>query len=120
MFIRLHEIEMGDTQHNDAALFFSSVLGLPVKMNEHTLTVFDSGLKKLDFNVSDHLPEGVVRISFLTDHLQSVIQMLEKSSVQYEGPFASHLGMLAVRFKAPNGVEIVVNTATDSSPEWLK
>ncbi len=120
MRIRLHEIEMGTTEPNQTAGFFSSVLGLPVKLQENKLTVFDSGTAGLDFNVSDHLLAGAVRISFLTDDLQHFIQALEKQRLKFEGPYESHLGMLAIRFMAPNGIEVVVNTTTDSSPAWLK
>jgi catechol-2,3-dioxygenase len=120
MQIRLHEIEIGAAEPGQTADFFSSVLGLPVKLQEHGLTVFDSGMSGLDFNVSDHLPAGVVRVSFLTNDLQNCIVALENQQLPYEGPFESHLAMLAIRFKAPNGMDIVINTPTDSSPVWLK
>jgi len=120
MRIRLHEIETGATDPGQTSDFFSSVLGLPVKLQENNLTVFDSGIAGLDFNISDHLLAGAVRISFLTDDLQHCIQALEKQQLRLEGPYESHLGMLAVRFMAPNGIEVVINTATDSSPDWLK
>jgi len=120
MQIRLHEIEIGATAPGQTATFFSSVLGLPVKLQENGLSVFDSGMSGLDFNVSDHLADGAVRVSFLTDDLQNCILTLEKQQQPYEGPYESHLGMLAIRFKAPNGTEIVINTPTDSSPLWLK
>jgi catechol 2,3-dioxygenase-like lactoylglutathione lyase family enzyme len=120
MRIRLHEIEMGAAEPGQTTDFFSSVLGLEVKLQENALTVFDSGIAGFDFNVSDHLLAGAVRISFLTDDLQRCIQVLEQKQLRFEGPYESHLGMLAVRFMAPNGIEVVVNTTTDSSPAWLK
>lgn len=120
MRIRIHEIEMGAGEPGQAADFFSLVLGLPVKLQENNLTVFDSGIAGLDFNVSDHLLAGALRISFLTDDLQHCIQSLEKQQLKFGGPYESHLGMLAIRFITPNGIEIVINTRTDSSPEWLK
>lgn len=49
-----------------------------------------------------------------------MIHVLESHGISYEGPYESHLGMLTIRFKAPNGIEILVNTATDSSPVWLQ
>jgi len=120
MRIRLHEIETGISAAGQTENIFSSLLGLPVKLKENSLTVFDSGVPGLDFNVSDHLPPGAVRISFLTDDLQSLVQKLKEQQIVYEGPYESHLAMLAIRFKTPDGVEVVVNTATDSSPDWLK
>lgn len=120
MRIRIHEIETGAAEPGQTAGFFSSVLGLPMKLQENNLTVFDSGIAGLDFNVSDHLITGAVRISFLTDDLQHCIHALEKQQIKFEGPYESHLGMLAIRFMLPNGIEMVINTRTDSSPEWLK
>ena len=94
MHIRLHEIEMGAASATASTTFLSSILGLPVKLQENTLTVFDSGIKGLDLNVSDHLSAGTTRISFLTDDLQGFVQRLKEQAVTYEGPYESHLGML--------------------------
>ncbi|MBW0178076.1 VOC family protein [Sediminibacterium sp.] len=120
MHIRIQEIEMGAAEPGQTTNFFSSVLKLPVKLQENTLTVFDGGIPGLDINIADHLPPGAVRISFLTDDLQSLITIIKEQQLLFEGPYESHLGMLAIRFKTPDGIEIVVNTATDSSPGWLK
>lgn len=120
MRIRIHEIETGAANPEKTADLLSSLLGLPLKLQQASLTVLDSGITGLDFNISNHLAEGAVRISFLTDDMQSLIQHLNDRHITYEGPYESHLAMLAVRFKMLNGIEIVVNTATDSSPDWLK
>ncbi|TDO28271.1 hypothetical protein [Sediminibacterium goheungense] len=120
MRIRLHEIETGASSLTSATDILSSVLGLSVKLQQEALTVFDAGIPDIDLNISHHLPEGAVRISFITDDMQTVIQRLQTKHLLFEGPYESHLGMLAVRFLLPNGIEIVVNTTTDSSPEWLK
>lgn len=119
MRIGLHEIEMGASEPRQTADSFSSVLRLPLKLKENKPAVFDRGTAGLDFNVADHLPAGAVRISFLTDNLQSCIQPVEKQQFPYEGPYESHLSILAIRLRAPNRIEVVINTATDSSPVWL-
>lgn len=117
--MRIHEIEIGAAQVSDAKNFFQSIFGLHSKVEENALVVFDSGINGLDFNVSNHLPSGGTQISFITDDLKTVMKQLAQSKIQFEGPFESHLEMIAIRLQTPDGVRIIVNTPTDSSPDWL-
>lgn len=118
--MRLHEIELGANNPTGISEMLASALGLPVKLSENTLTVFDTGNQGVDFNVANHLPDGTVRISFITDDLQAVVNRFKDQQISFEGPYESHLSMMAIKFVTPNGIHIVINTPTDSSPEWLK
>ena len=120
MKIRLHEIELGTASVKDAARFFQAALGLQPTIQQEALTVFDAGLKGLDFNLSTHLSPGNIHISFLTDDLEAVKDQLAKAGVSYEGPSASHLGMTSIQFRSPEGLLIKVNCAGPESPKWLK
>lgn len=119
MKMRIHEIEIGAAEVGATKSFFQSILGLKPKLEEDNLIVFDSGNNGVDFNISNHLPAGVTQISFITDDLKAVMKQLDQSKIQYEGPFESHLAMLTLRLQTPDGVQIVINTPTDSSPDWL-
>lgn len=119
MKIRIHEIEIGAGAPATEKQFFQT-LGLSPALEEARLTVFNAGVKGLDFNVADHLPNGVVQISLLTDDLKQVMQVLTDNGTAFEGPFESHLAMLSVRLHSPSGINIIINTPTDGSPDWLK
>lgn len=118
MKIRIHEIEMGSKDLSAANSFFK-MLGLQPVIEQNELTVFNSGQKGVDLNLSRHLSEGVAQISFITDDLKVLMQHLAAHKLEFEGPYESHLGMLSIKFKSPDGIPIVVNTPTDSSPHWL-
>jgi dynactin complex subunit len=120
MKIRLHEIELGSASKSDSADLFQLLLGLKPKLAQDGLTVFDAGAEGLDFNVSNHVPAGVVAISFLTDDLAEVEKRLKEAAVAYEGPLASHLGMTTIRFRHPDGYIIQVNSRGNESPLWLQ
>lgn len=118
--MRLHEIELGANNPVVISDLLATTLELPVKLSENTLTVFDTGNQGVDLNVANHLANGAVRISFITDNLQAVIIRLKSQQITFEGPYESHLSMMAIKFVTSNGIVIVINTPTDSSPEWLK
>lgn len=120
MKLRLHEIELGSSNVKEATELFQTILGLPTAVQQDGLTVFDAGLKGVDFNVSNHYPQGVVSISFLTNDLSEIEKRLEMAGIEYNGPSSSHLGMTSVSFKSPEGYLIKVNTPGPDSPAWLQ
>lgn len=120
MKIRLHEIEFGTDDINSSKAFYESVLKLRTTVDEDNLKVFNSGNAGIDFNSSKHYAPGVFVTSFITDDINSIIDTLHSSGINYDGPKASHLGMLYVEFKDPDGNIIKVNQPTDASPSWLK
>lgn len=120
MKLRLHEIELGSSNVADATTFFQTILGLRTNIQQEGLTVFDAGLKGLDFNVSDHLPQSAVAISFLTDDLAEMERRLKEAGIIYEGPSSSHLGMRSISFRSPDGYIIKINTPGPESPAWLQ
>lgn len=119
MKIRIHEIEMGSNDLSASGSFYK-MLGLQSVIEQSDLMVFNSGLNGIDLNVSKHLSQGVTQISFITDDLKAVMQLLTTHTIPFEGPYESHLGMLAVKLQSPDGIPIVINTPTDSSPTWLQ
>ena len=120
MKIRLHEIEIGTGNVESTTNFFNSVLGLTPNLSQDNLTVFDAGVKGLDFNISNLLPAGITVISFLTDDLQAVQEKLSNAGISFEGPAPSHLEMTAISFKTTDGLQVKVNTPGQHSPDWLK
>lgn len=120
MKIRLHEIEFGSNDVESTTLFYQTVFGLQPTIQQEGLTVLDAGLKGLDFNLSNHLPQGVLAVSFLTDNLSEIESRLKQAGITYQGPTSSHLDMSCLEFKNPDGYTIKVNTPGPSSPEWLK
>ncbi len=120
MKIRLHEIEFGALDTGKSRGFYQSVLGLDPMIDQDQLTVFNSGVAGVDFNISAHCPEKIVMTSFLTNDLQKLIDRLQLTGVVYEGPVKSHLGMMSVCFQDPDGNIIKVNQPTEDSPSWLK
>jgi predicted enzyme related to lactoylglutathione lyase len=120
MNIKLHEIEIGAADLHSTQQFYSSVLGLPVSVDQAGLKVFHTGVQQLDLDFSSHLPANHVQLSFLCDDITEVIKTLEQQGISYSGPAASHLGMLCIAFKDPSGNNIKINQATEQSPEWLQ
>ena len=123
MAIRLHEIELGTNDTEKSKAFYTDVLGLELKVHQLNLNVFNSGTTGIDFNTSTHFPHSVSCISFLTDDLDDVINKLNKlkaTSISFNGPYSSHLGMNTISFNDPDGYLIKVNALTDQSPDWMK
>lgn len=118
MKIRIHEIEMG-SQDLSATTSFFKIMGLESAIEQDALTVFNSGQKGMDLNVSQHLSTGVTQISFITDDLKAMMQHLLEHQIVFEGPYESHLRMLSIKLQSPDGIPVVINTPTDSSPSWL-
>ena len=119
MKIRLQEIELGTQDPTVSKSFYNSILGLEIVVDEESLKVFNSGVAGMDFNTSTHLPPKTILTSFLTDDLQAIIERLTTSRVPFDGPKKSHLGMITIEFKDPDGYLIRVNQRSDTSPSWL-
>lgn len=120
MKLRLHEIELGSGDVEKTTSFLQNLFGLQPTVQQPGLTVFDAGLKGLDFNLSNHLPQGIATISFLTDDLVELERRLKDAGVSYAGPFPSHLGMTCIQLNSPDGYVIKVNTPGPETPGWLK
>ncbi len=118
--LKLHEIETGAADVSDSGAFLSALLQQSPKVATDGLQVFSSGIQGLDINVSRHLPAGKTRISLLTNDLRGITDRLLAMNLPFEGPYESHLGMLSIRFEGKDGLEWVINTPTDQSPEWLQ
>ena len=118
--IRLQEIELGTQDPEKSKAFYNSILGLEAIVDQDNLKVFNSGIAGIDFNTSTHLPTKIIATSFLTDNLQAVIDRLTANGISFDGPKKSHLGMITIEFKDPDGYIIKVNEASNTSPSWLQ
>lgn len=119
MKLRLHEIELGSQNLTSAKSFYQDLLGLSLSVDQEQLKVFNPGLSKIDFNLSTHFPPQTIAISFLCDNLQEMMDRLRAGGINFEGPSKSHLGMVCITFRDPNGYIIKVNEVTETSPLWL-
>jgi catechol-2,3-dioxygenase len=120
MKIRLQEIEFGAQDTGKSRGFYQAVLGLDPLIDQDRLTVFNSGVAGVDFNISAQQPANVRTTSFLTTDLQKVIDRLSLTGVSFDGPAKANLGMISVSFQDPDGNMIKVNQPTEESPSWLK
>ena len=111
MKIRLQEIEFGATEVGKTKQFYETIFGFETAVDLANLSVFNLVTNAVDFNISTHLPPQTVCISFLTDHLEEVIEKLNANAVIFEGPKPSHLGMTCIAFKDPSGNLVKVNQA---------
>jgi predicted enzyme related to lactoylglutathione lyase len=116
MKLQLHEIELGSQDLTSGKSFYQDLLGLDLSVDQEHLKVFNPGLGKVDFNLSTHFPPQTIAISFLCDDLQEMMTRLQAGHISFEGPSKSHLGMICVTFKDPNGYIIKINEATEASP----
>jgi catechol 2,3-dioxygenase-like lactoylglutathione lyase family enzyme len=117
--MKLHEIELPTKDAEASRRFYQDLLGLPMRVGQPGLNVFDSGIGGLDFNTSVHNP-GRVRIAFLVSDLEKTIGLLRARGLKVSEPFDSHLGMRGVRLEDPDGNLVVIQTPTEHSPDWLK
>lgn len=120
MIIRLQEIELGAINPDQSKALYAGILGLGLSVDQPGLKVFKSGVDGVDFNASTLLPPKTTLISFLTDNLPEMMEVLRFRGVQFIGPRASHLGMETIEFMDPDGQLIRVNQPTEASPSWLK
>ncbi len=120
MKIRLQEIEFGASNTDKSKGFYQAVLGLDPVIEQDQLTVFNSGVAGVDFNVSNHQPPNIITTSFITTDLQKVVDRLQMTGIAFEGPSRSHLGMMSISFQDPDGNLVKVNQPTPESPSWLK
>ena len=120
MKIRLQEIEFGAGNTDKSKGFYQAILGLDPIIDQDQLKVFNSGVPGVDFNISAHRPVNTVSASFLTTDLQKIIDRLQLTGVLFDGPSASHLGMLSISLQDPDGNFVKINQPTQESPSWLK
>ena len=120
MRLRLLEIELGVVNPQKSRDFYQQALGMAPAVDQEHLKVFNLANNQIDFNISTHFKPKETCITFLTDNLDEMMLKLKHESILFEGPSMSHLGMLTIVFKDPDGYLIKVNQATDESPEWLR
>jgi len=118
--MKLHEIELSTKDPAASKRFYHEMLGLPVRVDEQVLKVFDSGHAGLDFATSVHNPGRTTSVAFLVGDLDQTIASLRAKGLEISGPFESHLGMRGIRLQDPDGNIVVVHAPTSQSPQWLR
>ncbi|RZK43020.1 MAG: hypothetical protein EOO90_05025 [Pedobacter sp.] len=119
MKIRLHEIEYGSLDKEQSKNFYQAIFGFEPVIDQPNLAVFNLETSDIDLNVSEHIPANSIRVSYLTDDLNEVIERLTSNSIPFKGPEKWHLGMTSIEFSDPNGYIIRVNQPGADSPEGL-
>ncbi|HUI30027.1 MAG TPA: VOC family protein [Candidatus Acidoferrales bacterium] len=119
MKLVLHEIELSADDVEAGEKFYNELLDLRIRQDQKDLKVFDSGAQGLNFDISIH-KTGKTSVSFLTDDLDAVTEKLKSHGVQFDCPCATHPGMKSMILTDPDAHCVVINTPTDSSPDWLK
>jgi catechol 2,3-dioxygenase-like lactoylglutathione lyase family enzyme len=117
--MRLHEIELATKDPEASKRFYHELLGLPVRVDQQGLKVFDPGIGGLDFDTSIHNP-GRVRVAFLVYDLDQTIADLRAKGLHVSEPLDSHLGMRGIRLEDPDGNLVIIHAPTERSPEWLR
>jgi len=117
--MKLHEIELPTKDPVASKRFYHGLLGLPVRVDEEGLKVFDSGHAGLDFDMSVH-NAGRTCVAFLVHDLEQTIATLRAKGVTVPEPFESHLGMRGIRLEDPDGNIVLIHAPTSRSPEWLR
>jgi catechol 2,3-dioxygenase-like lactoylglutathione lyase family enzyme len=117
--MKLHEIELPAKDPEASKHFYHELLGLPVRVDQQGLKVFDPGIGGLDFDTSNH-NQGRVRIAFLVYDLDQTIAALRAKGLHILEPFDSHLGMRGIRLEDPDGNLVIIHAPTERSPEWLR
>lgn len=119
MKVKLLEVELGASDPEKSKTFYETVLGIKPAIEQPNLKVFNLKANHVDFNVSTHLKPQETSITFLTDNLNEVMEHLKSENIVYDGPTESHLAMLSINFRDPDGQLIKINQATEQSPKWL-
>lgn len=118
--MKLHEIELFSKDMNRDKDIFQNLLGLKLHINQDDLMVFDSGQKGLDLDVSNHFPEVKVSLSFLVEDVSKYFEAIGKTGITISEPSGSHLGLREIKFCTSEGVQIILHSPTEESPEWIK
>ncbi|MFH1228076.1 MAG: VOC family protein [Planctomycetota bacterium] len=117
--MKLYEIELYSKDPEASKRFYHQLLGLPVRVDQPGLKVFDSGVDGIDFDASVHHP-GRTRVAFLVSDLEQTIKVLKARGLNVPEPSDTHLGMRGVQLEDPDGNIVVIEAPTERSPDWLR
>lgn len=120
MSIKILEIEFGTKNPEKSKHFYEVILGVEPTINQSELKVFNLKDNAVDFNLSTHLPPQHMCTTFITDQLDELMTRLNAAQIDFSPPKPSHLGMLTIQLRDPDGYLIRINQATAESPVWLR
>lgn len=120
MKIKLLEIEFGSKDLESSNNFYQRIFDSKPAIDQSNLKVFNLKANQIDFNISKHFNSAEICTTFLTDNLEEMMANLRQTKIEFNGPTPSHLGMISIDFRDPDGHLLKVNQATSESPDWLK
>src|ERR1700759_5037783 len=94
--MKLHEIELYTDNPEAENFFYDEILGLPVRLDQSQLKVFDPGVEWIDLNISSHYPEQKISLSFLVKDIEALYENLKSKNILVDKPKNSHLGLRAI------------------------
>jgi catechol 2,3-dioxygenase-like lactoylglutathione lyase family enzyme len=123
----LHEIELYSTNPEEDKSIYQDILGLKLKVNNPGLrvnnpglSVYDPGLNGLDLNISVHNPQKKISLSFLVQDVNIYYEKIKVKGIQVSEPSDSHLGLREIKLQDKQGLQIIIHSPTDKSPDWIK
>ena len=116
----LHEIELFSLDPEKEKSIYQDMLRLKLNIDNLGLSVYDSGLKGLDLNISTHNPDNKVSLSFLVHDVDVYYKMIKGKGIPVSEPYDSHLGLREIKFSDKEGFQLKLHSPTDKSPDWIK
>jgi hypothetical protein len=115
----LHEIELFSADPEKDKNIFQDILGLKLHVDQQDLNVYSSGQKGLDLDVSIHYPDVKVSLAFLVSDVDKYFDLISNKGLNVSEPCDSHLGLKEIKFCTSEGIQIIIHSPTDQSPEWI-
>ena len=116
----LHEVELFSADLERDKDIFQDLLGLKLHIDQPDLNVYGSGQKGLDLDVSTHYPDAKVSLAFLVGDVDKYFDLISNKGISVSSPCGSHLGLREIKFCTSEGIQIIIHSPTDQSPEWIK
>ena len=117
--MKLHEIGRYAADPEASTRFYHDTLGLRLDHDEPGLAVFDSGWPGLEIGVCSGYPDRV-HISFIVDDVDRLAKEFRAKGVEFKGPAEVHLGQRCIFLTDPDGLRVLIQSPTESSPDWVQ
>jgi len=117
--MKLHEIGLFAKDPKASKEFYHDILGLELHHHEPGLSVFDSGWPGLELGACSGYPDRV-HISFVVDDVDKLAEQLRGRGIDFKGPADIHLDKRGIMLRDPDGLRVLIQSPTETSPDWLK
>ena len=119
MHLKLFEVELLSKDLEQTRKFYEETLGLAPKQNMEGLKIFDPGVNGIDLDFSKHFKQKC-SFSYLVKDVYAYREILSSRGLKVAEPADDHLNMKSIRFEDPGGNQIIICSATEKSPPWLR